>query len=68
MRRAAVSVPSNIAEGAARISRKEFVQFLAVSRGSLRELETQLIIAQEIGFILLTANHAWSESNIFLNY
>jgi len=48
MRRAAVSVPSNIAEGAARESLKEFVQFLYVSLGSLSELETQLILAKEI--------------------
>ena len=48
MRRAAVSVPSNIAEGAARDSSKEFIQFLYVSLGSLSELETQLILAKEI--------------------
>jgi four helix bundle protein len=48
MRRAAVSVPSNIAEGAARESLKEFIQFLYVSLGSLAELETQLILAKEI--------------------
>lgn len=48
MRRAAVSVPINIAEGAARISRKEFVQFWAIARGSLSELETQIVIAKEI--------------------
>ncbi len=48
MRRAAISVPSNIAEGAARDSLREFVQFLYVSLGSLAELETQLILAKEI--------------------
>jgi four helix bundle protein len=48
MHRAAVSVPSNIAEGAARDSLKEFIQFLYVSLGSLAELETQLILAKEI--------------------
>ncbi len=49
MRRAAVSVPSNIAEGAARSSDKEFLQFLYISLGSLAELETQLVLAKEIG-------------------
>lgn len=52
MRRAAVSIPSNIAEGAARTGDKEFLQFLFVSRGSLSELETQLIIAKELGYML----------------
>jgi four helix bundle protein len=56
MRRAAISVPSNIAEGAARNSRKEFVQFLYISLGSLAELETQVIIAQRLGFISQSNN------------
>ncbi|MBC7074989.1 MAG: four helix bundle protein [Syntrophomonadaceae bacterium] len=51
MRRSAISIPSNIAEGAARNSKKEFIQFLAIARGSLSELETQLVIAKELGYI-----------------
>jgi four helix bundle protein len=51
MRRAAVSVPSNIAEGAARSGTREFVQFLTVARGSLSELETQLHICRELGYV-----------------
>ena len=51
LRRSAVSVPSNIAEGAARSSKKEFLQFLSVARGSLSELETQVIIAKELGYV-----------------
>ncbi|MBA5794016.1 four helix bundle protein [Flavobacterium sp. xlx-214] len=50
LRRCAISVPSNIAEGAARQSNKEFIQFLYISLGSLMELETQLIIAKNINF------------------
>lgn len=51
IRRSAVSVPSNIAEGSSRNSKKEFVQFLYVSLGSLCELETQLLIAKNVGYI-----------------
>ena len=51
IRRAAVSIPSNIAEGAARNSNKEFIQFLYISLGSLAELETQLLLSKELGFL-----------------
>ncbi|MEZ5426013.1 MAG: four helix bundle protein [Pyrinomonadaceae bacterium] len=51
IRRAAVSVPTNIAEGAARRFDKEFLQFLSVAQGSASELETELLIASKLGFI-----------------
>jgi len=51
MQRAAVSIPSNIAEGHNRYHRKEFSQFLNIALGSCGELETQTIIAKELGFI-----------------
>lgn len=50
IRRSAVSIPSNIAEGSARQGNKEFVQFLYISLGSLAELETQLNIARNLDY------------------
>jgi four helix bundle protein len=51
MRRAAVSVSSNIAEGAARQTKKEYIQFLYIASGSASELDTQLHISEEVGFV-----------------
>ncbi|MBQ9820619.1 MAG: four helix bundle protein [Muribaculaceae bacterium] len=51
MRRAAISIPSNIAEGQGRDSMKEFIRFLSVARGSLRELSTQLEICERVNYL-----------------
>ncbi|HTW92069.1 MAG TPA: four helix bundle protein [bacterium] len=51
MRRAALSIPSNIAEGSARKGRKEYVRFLYTSRGSLSELDTQVEVAARLRYI-----------------
>ena len=52
MRRSAVSIASNIAEGAGRYSKKEFERFLYISLGSLAELDTQFIIAKELKYVM----------------
>ena len=51
MRRAAVSVPSNLAEGYGRAGRKDYRQFVCIARGSACELETQFIVAERLGFV-----------------
>lgn len=55
MQRASSSVPFNIAEGYARISKKEKIQFYSIARGSVAELQTQLMLTRDIGY--LTAEH-----------
>ncbi|MGB5417522.1 four helix bundle protein [Algibacter sp.] len=51
LRRASVSIPSNIAEGSSRKSNKDFARFLQITLGSAYEVETQLLIASDLGFI-----------------
>jgi four helix bundle protein len=65
MRRAAVSVPCNIAEGAARTTDKEMLQFLSIARGSLSELETQILISCDLGYLSDTKELTGRVENIF---
>jgi len=58
MRRSAVSIPSNISEGAARKGKQENIQFLYIALGSLSELETQVLISKELGFLFEIASIA----------
>ena len=51
MRRAAVSIPANISEGAARQTKKEFIQFLHMAQGSLSELDTHFEISERLGYL-----------------
>jgi four helix bundle protein len=62
MRRAAVSVPSNIAEGQARNTAGEFVLFISHAEGSLAELDTQLILAVDLGFLTTAKTKSPSDS------
>ncbi len=63
IRRSAISVPSNISEGAGRNHTKEFIQFLHISMGSLAELETQLIIANNLDYL---SNQVFDKLNTLL--
>jgi four helix bundle protein len=64
MRRAAVSIPSNIAEGRARDSTREFLHFLAISRGSLAELDTQLELAIRLDYTDSELHAARTQSEV----
>ncbi len=61
MRRAAISIPSNIAEGSQRTSDKEFSYFLRVAKGSLAELETQILLSIELKYMKKVSSNALME-------
>ena len=63
LRRAAVSIPANIAEGAARRSEKEFLYFLSIAQGSASELETELIIGRRLDYL---NEHSFGELSVKL--
>src|SRR5690625_384965 len=67
LQRAVVSVPSNIAEGQARQHKKEFIQFLAIARGSLAEVETQLILANRLNYLSKEKLNSLMEVQIEVN-
>ena len=71
IRRAVVSIPSNIAEGEGRNSPNEFVRFLSIAYGSLREVETQLLIAVRLKYLaqedIAEAHHLCDETGRILN-
>lgn len=64
IRRAAVSIPSNIAEGYGRGHEKELIQFLYIALGSASELETQLIICKDIGYVSETVFNELNDLNV----
>ena len=66
LRKTAISIPSNIAEGAARKGNKEFIRFLYISLGSLSELDTQLLISENLEY--LNYNHDIKEKVLAIKY